>query len=182
VVLSEDDLRAIAEGTGEGIFAQLGRGALLLPVRLFFRKIFFVLELKRASDAASACWHRGYLLDLAFSLGAKPPGRPAADVRSAIDAVVAQADHSPLGNAFRLAFEGSKALVKQALGALVAAFRAMSGAPSEGNVARAVEGAEHEGPVDALTDRVRKAAASVPDTYFESLEALLRARLGTGPR
>ncbi|MBL9026565.1 MAG: hypothetical protein JNL21_30485 [Myxococcales bacterium] len=182
VTLSDDQLRAIAEGPGESVFGQLGRGVLLLPLRLFFRKIFFVLEIKRASDAASACYHRGYLLDLAFSMGASPPARRAADVRAAIDATLLETDHSPLGAAFRVSFEGSKALLRQALTALVDAFRQTPRAPTAENVAHAVEGAEHVRPVDALTDRLRRAAATVPESYFDSLEALLRARLGTPAR
>lgn len=182
VTLSDEAVRAIAEGPGESVFAQLGRGALLLPVRLLFRKIFFVLELKRASDAASACYHRGYLLDLAFSMGASPPARRASDLRAAIDATLLETEHSPLEAAFRLAFDGSTTLVKQALSALLGAFQDVPRAPTAENVAHAVEGAEHRGPVDALTERLRRAASTVPEAYFESLESRLRARLGMGAR
>jgi len=179
IILSDDDVKVIAEGPGESIFASIGRGALLLPVRYLFRKIFFVLEVKRASDAASACFHRGYLLDAAFARGAKPPKPPAAALRGALDATVAETNHSPIGAAFGLVFEGSKSLLKQATKAILKAATGMGRAPTERAVRDAVDGAASGGPFDALVDRVRNAATTVPDAYFEGLERRFEARLNS---
>ncbi len=176
VTLSDDDVRALAEGPGESIFAQLGRGALLLPVRLLFRKIFFVLELKRASDAASASYHHGYLLDAAFAAGVHPPKYGAGAVRWAIDDTLKDSPHSPIGGAIRVSFEGSKTLVRQALSALLAKIASLRGSATEKGVAEAVDTAEERSEVGTLTDRVRQAIDTVPDTYFEELEAKLLAR------
>lgn len=177
VTLSEEDVLGIAEGPGEGIFAQLGRGALLLPVRFFFRKIFFVLEVKRASDVASAAYHRGYLLDAALASGRRPPVVPAKDLRAAIDATLAESPHSPIGAAIRGSFEGSKMLLGQTLRGLVAALKALGGRPTEANVARAVDTAEERAAASPLTDRIRKAISTVPEVYFTELEARLLTKL-----
>lgn len=182
VTLSDEAVKAIAEGPGESIFAQLGKGALLLPVRLFFRKIFFVLEIKRASDVASAAYHRGYLLDAAFAAGAHLPPYEPRQVRAAIDATLAESPHSPIGAAIRVTFDGSKGLLRQTLVALVGAIKASRGAPTEAKVAEAVEGAETKGAFDALIDRVKAAVASVPEAWFVEIESRLLHKLGRVPR
>jgi hypothetical protein len=182
VTLSEGDVKAIAEGPGEGVFAQLGRGALLLPVRLFFRKIFFVLEIKRASDAASATYHRGYLIDAAFAAGARPPSVDPGHLRAAIDATLAESPHSPIGGAIGIAFDGSKSLLRQALGAMIGAIKAFGGVRTEQEVAEAVEDTENKGVVGSLTDRVRRAVETVPEAWFVEIESRLLNKLGRGLR
>lgn len=182
VSLSEDAVKAIAEGPGESIFGQLGRGALLLPVRLFFRKIFFVLEIKRASDVASATYHRGYLLDAAFAAGAHLPPYEPRHVRTAIDATLAESPHSPIEAAIRVAFGGSKSLLRQTLDAMVRAIKSFGGLPTEAKVAQALEDKEDKGALGSLTDRVRTAIGNVPEAWFVEIESRLMFKLGRGLR
>lgn len=170
VALADDDVRTIGEGPGRGLLAGMGRGALLLPVRLLLRKVLLILNLKRASDAASAAYHRGYLQDVALEAGAHPPRWTAAELRAAIDATLAATPHSPIGAAVRLSFAGSRALVRQALTALVGALRRREGAPSAEEVEGAVEGTEERSAFASLVARVREAVDTVPAAYYTELE------------
>lgn len=180
LTLGEDDLRVVGEGPGQDFWAELRRGALLLPVRLLLRKVFLVLNVKRASDAASTTYNRGYLLDVALAAKEHPPHRRAEDVRAAIDATLVDTPHSPIGTAVRLSFEGSKALLRQALSAFVAVLKRMGGATDEVDIARAVRESDEGGVFAALVDRVREAVASVPASHFQALEERLLARLRSG--
>lgn len=177
VALTDEDVRAIGEGPGRDLLAGIGRGALLLPVRLLLRKVFLILNLKRASDAASAAYHRGYLLDVALEAKAHPPRRAAAELRAAIDATLAASPHSPIGAAVRLSFEGSRALVRQALAALTAALRRPKGTPSQAEVEHAVEGTEERGAFATLVGRAREAVETVPAVYYLELEDRFLAEL-----
>jgi hypothetical protein len=177
ITLSEDDVRGMAQGPGEDLLAQIGRGALLLPLRLLLRKVFLFLNVKRASDAASAAYHRGYLLDVALAAGAHPPRRPVSELRAAIDATLEATPHSPIGAAVRLSFGGSKALLRQALSALMGALRRMRAAPTRVDLAQAVAGAEERGAFASLVERVRQSVEDVPASYFQELEERFLARL-----
>ena len=170
-------MRAVGETPGGDLLAQIRRGALLLPVRLLLRKVFLFLNVKRASDAASATYHRGYLLDVALAGGAHPPRRSAAQLRAAIDATLADTLHSPIGAAMRMSFEGSKALLRRALSALVGALRRMTTARAEVDLAEALEGSDDRDVFASLVDRVRGMVDDVPAAYFQELEERFRARL-----
>lgn len=177
VALADADVRTIGEGPQRDFLAEIRRGALLLPVRLLLRKVFLFLNVKRASDAASAAYHRGYLFDAALAAKAHPPKRTAAEVRAAIDATLAASPHSPIGGALRLSFEGSKALLRQALSALIGALRRLRGTPSDGELEEAVEGAEERDAFASLVERVRESLQTVPVQYFEEIEARLLEEL-----
>jgi hypothetical protein len=180
IILGEDDLRLVGEGPGQDFWAELKRGALLLPVRLLLRKLFLFLNVKRASDAASTAYNRGYLLDVALAAKAHPPHRRAEELRAALDGTLADTPHSPIGTAVRLSFEGSKALLRQALSGFVAVLRRLGGAPEEVDLAQAV-GAEERDVFAALVARVREAVETVPETHFQALEERLLARLAKEP-
>jgi hypothetical protein len=177
VSLSADDLRAIGQGPGEDLLAQIRRGALLLPLRLLLRKVFLFLNVKRASDFASATYHRGYLLDVALGMGAHPPLRTADEVRAAIEATLADTPHSPIGAAVRLTFDGSKALVRQSLSGLVGVLRRMGREATETDLERELEGSEDRGVFESLVDRVRSAVETIPPAYFQDLERRFLDRL-----
>jgi len=176
ITLDEDDLRMVGEGPGQDFWAELRRGALLLPVRLLLRKVFLFLNVKRASDAASSTYNRGYLLDVALAAKAHPPHRRAEELRAAIDGTLVDTPHSPIGTAVRLSFEGSKALLRQALSAFVAVLGRLGGAPEEVDLAQAV-GAEERDVFAALIARVREAVEAVPAAHFQALEERLLERL-----
>jgi len=176
ITLDEDDLRMVGEGPGQDFWAELRRGALLLPVRLLLRKVFLFLNVKRASDAASATYNRGYLLDVALAAQAHPPHRRAEELRAAIDGTLLDTPHSPIGTAVRLSFEGSKALLRQALSGFVAVLRRLGGATGDVDLAQAI-GAEESDVFAALVARVREAVEDVPAAHFQALEDRLLARL-----
>jgi hypothetical protein len=180
IALGEDDLRVVGEGPGQDFWAELRRGALLLPVRLLLRKLFLVLNVKRASDAASTTYNRGYLLDVALAAKEHPPHRRAEDVRAAIDATLVDTPHSPIETAVRLSFEGSKALLRQALSAFIAVLRRLGGAPDEVDLAQAVGASDERGVFAALVERVREAVAAVPASHFQALEERLLEKLRGG--
>jgi hypothetical protein len=181
IALDEDDLRMVGEGPGQDFWAELRRGALLLPVRLLLRKLFLFLNVKRASDAASATYNRGYLLDVALAAKAHPPHRRAEELRAAIDATLVDTPHSPIGAAVRLSFEGSKALLRQALSGFVAVLGRLGGRPPEDvDLVQAV-GAEERDVFAALVARVREALEAVPAAHFQALEERLLARLSPDP-
>ena len=180
VALGEDDLRVVGEGPCQDFWAELRRGALLFPVRLLLRKVFLVLNVKRASDAASTTYNRGYLLDVALAAREHPPHRRAEDVRAAIDATLLDTPHSPIETAVRLSFEGSKALLRQALSAFVAVLKRVGGAPDEVDLAQAVGASDERGVFAALVDRVREAVSAVPASHFQALEERLLERLRSG--
>jgi hypothetical protein len=77
----------------------------------------------------------------------------------------------------RLSFEGSKALVRQALSALVGALRRLGAAPTRVDLAQAVAGAEERDVFASLVDRVRQSVENVPASYFQELEERFLARL-----
>jgi len=181
VALSEDDVRAIGETPGDGMLGRLGMGVLLLPLRIILRKVLLVLNVKRASDAASAAYHRGYLLDVALDAGAHPPRRAAAELRAAIDATLQASPHSPIGAAVRLSFEGSNALLRQALGALIAALKRLRGAKGDGDLAGAVEKAEAKDAYASLIGRLRTSIESVPAGHFHEIEERLLRTLSDPP-
>ncbi len=174
LILTDEQVRAVAEGPQQGVLAQLGRGALLLPVRLLFRKVFLVLEVKRASDAASECFHRGYLLDAALRARAHPPHVSAGELREAIDRVLRAVTHSPLRAAVEAAFSRSQGTLRKGVTALVSALRGGGEVVSEERLGAAAAEAEAVG----LAGRLRAAIAGVPDAHFEQLEARLRRELG----
>jgi hypothetical protein len=177
VALTDEDVRTLGDDPGGDLLAGMRRGALLLPVRLLLRKVFLILNLKRASDAASAAYHRGYLLDVALQAKAHPPMRGAAQVRAATDATLAASPHSPIGAAVRLSFEGSRALLRQALASLIAALRRQKGTPSQADVERAVEGTEERSAFASLVARAREAVETVPAAYYLELEDRFREEL-----
>lgn len=177
VALSEDAVRELVQGPAVDLLAQMRRGALLLPVRLLLRKVFLILNVKRASDAASAAFHRGYLLDVALSVGACPPRRPVPELRAAIDAMLEATPHSPIGGAVRLSFEGSKALLRRTLSALLGALRRWRAAPTEMDLEDVMEGAEGQDAFASLIGRVRQSVETIPASYFQEIEERFLARL-----
>ena len=175
ITLGEDDLRMVGEGPGQDFWAELRRGALLLPVRLLLRKVFLFLNVKRASDAASTTYNRGYLLDVALAAKAHPPHRRAEELRAAIDATLADTPHSPIGTAVRLRSRARKRCCGRRSPGSWPSSRRLGGAREDVDLAQAV-GAEERDVFAALVARFREAVEGVPDAHFQALEERLLAR------
>jgi hypothetical protein len=180
LVLSKEDVAALASDPGDNIFLAIAKGIVSFPFKLIFRKLFVVLEVKRASDEASRCYHRGLLLDVAFGsrvVAPLGPKRPA-EVRAAIEQACREISVSPMGRAVSGVFEGSKGVL-EALGRDLLRRVLRRGAPTRETVDSAV-GAEaaDETRVTGLVDRLQAAVASVPAGHFAALEDRFEAIVG----
>lgn len=176
LVLSKDDVAALANGPGEGIFLSIAKGIATFPLKLIFRKLFVVLEVKRASDEASRCYHRGLLLDVAMASRAIGP-RPPAEVRAAIDQVCGEISVSPLGRAIGGVFEGSKGALEGIGRQLLRRIGVGKTAPTAASVDAAVD-AGASGEVAGIVERLKAAVATVPAEHFVALEDRFEAVLG----
>lgn len=177
VELDDDAVKALVGEQGSAL-AELAKNAALFPFKLIMRKVFMVLEVKRASDAASLAYHRAYLIERALRhRWLAPLGPiPASDVRRGMDAATNAISISPLSKALDAVFSLDHV---QALGkAVVSGFmkRAKDKKDLDGEVGRA-----HES-VDAGTkEKLKQAVASLPRTHFAELESLFDKFLGLTP-
>jgi hypothetical protein len=183
--LDPEDVKILADEPETGCLPGcLGR-VLLYPVKKIFRKIFFFLEWKRATDLVSRTYHRGYLLDHAIREGWYGPGlglQPAQAVRAAVDAVCVEVPTSPVTQAVRGVFGQSKAALKGAVSLLQGSLQRVTGSPDDARVAEAVEAveAEEEAEIGGVIDRLQQAIERIPSSHFDRLRSLLAARLGKG--
>ncbi|MDO9022069.1 MAG: hypothetical protein Q8S73_40505 [Deltaproteobacteria bacterium] len=181
VSLSDDAVSALANDPGDGLLLGVAKGIVTFPFKLIFRKLFIVAEVKRASDEASLCYHRGLLLDLAFASRAVAPvgPKPPAEVRAAVERACAEVSVSPLGRVIGGVFEGSKGALEAVGRDLLARIGAGRRAPTRASVDDAVEaGAAAERRVASLVERLRAAVATVPESHFIALEDRFEAALG----
>lgn len=179
LTLSDEDVAALANGPGEGIFLSIAKGIATFPFKLIFRKLFVVLEVKRASDEASRCYHRGLMLDVAMASRAIAPAgpRPPAEVRAAIDQVCSEISVSPMGRAIGGVFEGSKSALEGIGRQLLGRIGVGKTAPTAASVDAAVD-AGASGDVAGIVERLKAAVATVPAEHFVALEDRFEAVLG----
>src|SRR5687768_4178167 len=89
--LSEEEVDALAAEKGGGCLGGCVMSALVYPLKAVFRKLFYVLEMKRAADVTSRTYHFGYLVQHALRPRAGGPSlvdlRGARAVGEAVDAV-----------------------------------------------------------------------------------------------
>ncbi|HXG68373.1 MAG TPA: hypothetical protein VNO70_24980 [Blastocatellia bacterium] len=179
--LSEQDVKMLADDRGGCLLGCFGT-VLIYPVKKIFRKIFFILEWKRAIDTASRAYYHGYLMEYAFAQQWCAPAGPRspAEVRAAIDLVLSQVNTSPVERAVGGVFRQSKSALKGAVNLLQRSLRRITGKPSENEVALAVESVEQEEErqVEGVVSRLQKAIESIPAEHFENLRAQFRIALG----
>jgi hypothetical protein len=176
---TEQEMKTLADDPGSGCLAGCLGGALLLPFKLIFRKLFFFLEWKRAADTVSRTFHQGYLLDCALKEGWFPGQRSAFELRAVIDAVCREVGTGPVERAVSLTLGQSKATLKSAANLLKRSLRTMSGKPDAERVAQAAEAveAEEERQIGGVINKLQKSIQSVPEDYFYNLRARLAAGL-----
>lgn len=176
---TEQEIQTLADDPGGGCLAGCLGGALLLPLKLIFRKVFFFLEWKRAADTVSRTFHQGYLLDYALQVGWYPRQRSATEVRGAIDAVCREVRTGPVERAVSLTLAQSKATLESAANLLKRSLSSVSGLPDAERVARAAEAveAEEEREIEGLINKLQKSIQSAPASYFDNLRARLAAWL-----
>lgn len=173
---TEEETRILADDPASGCLAGCLGGALLLPFKLIFRKLFFFLEWKRAVDTVSRTFHQGYLLDCALKEKWFPGQRNAIEFRAASDAVCREVGTGPVERAVSLTFSQSKTTLKSAANLLKRSLKGISGRPDAERVAVAAEAveAEEEREIEGVINKLQNSIQSVPEAYFDNL----RARLG----
>jgi len=175
--LDDDTVKILAGEESGNFFVSVAKGIVTFPFKLIFRKLFIVLEVKRASDLASHAYHRGHLIDLALASGVVAPRGPipALRVREAVAAACGAVNVSPLGRAFRSVFAGSKGVLESLGKDLLSRL----GKSSVENVAKVVEEqATNEPRAAGVIGRMEEAVRSVPRVHFDDLEARFEERLG----
>ncbi len=175
VELDDAAVKALVGEQGS-MLADLAKNAVLFPFKLIMRKVFMVLEVKRASDAASLAYHRAYLIERALRhrwlapLGPVPP----AEIRRGMDAATNAISISPLSKALDAVFSLEHV---QSLGkAVVAGLMKRAKTDLDGEVGRA-----HESVDQGTKEKLKAAVASMPREHFESLESLFDKTLGLSP-
>jgi len=183
--LSEEEVDALAAEKGGGCLGGCVMSALVYPLKAVFRKLFYVLEMKRAADVTSRTYHFGYLVQHALRPRAGGPSlvdlRGARAVGEAVEAVCREAPIKPLEAAVGGAFSKSKDALRGAASLLAGAVRRKPPRPAE--VAAAAESVEpeEERQLKPVVTRLQRSIASVPEEHFRRLRDALDARLGLPP-
>ncbi|NUP09175.1 MAG: hypothetical protein HOW73_24255 [Polyangiaceae bacterium] len=178
--LPEETVRILVGAEDEGLFKTIAVGIVKLPFSLVFRKLFVVLEIKRASDEASRAFHYAYLLDYALRMRRMTPAgeRTPREVRSAIVGACKEARLSPMTTAFSAVFAGSKDLVGQLAKSFIGKLRPKSGdSIGREGVASAVE-ATNEGALGPIVSRLTESMNAIPGRHFRALEERFDSLLG----
>jgi hypothetical protein len=183
-VMSEQDVKALADDPDSGCRGCLGT-ALVYPLKIIFRKIFFFLEWKRAIDTVSHTYYQGYLVEHAFkSRWCSPLGpRTPAQIRWGIDTVLSRVNTSLIERAVRGTFRQSKGAVKGAARLLGRSLRRVTRRASEEEVGRAIEAVEQqeEREIEGVIAQLQNAIEAIPAEHFQKVRAELAAALGLPP-
>jgi len=170
--LSKQDVGELVDDVDGSLLGSIAMGVITFPVKLIFRKLFVVLEVKRASDEASRAYHRGYLLDRALSSQLMRPGgrHSPKQIRAALDAATDDGSVSPVGSVMRAVFQSSKDIVESAGKSLISKLRGKSGKVSEEAISAAVDDTASKGPVATIAERLQAALGELPADHFRELE------------
>ncbi|HEX8353825.1 MAG TPA: hypothetical protein VF611_13045, partial [Pyrinomonadaceae bacterium] len=183
--LGEEEVDGLTAEREGGCLRGCAVSALVYPLKSVFRKVFYVLEWKRAADLTSRTYHFGHLVGHALRTradGASPLDlRGARAVGEAIEAVCREAPIKPLEAAVGGTFRKSKGVLRGAASLLAGSLRREPARPA--GVAAAVErvGPEEERELDPVVTRLQRSIGSVPEEHFRNLRAHLDARLGLTP-
>jgi len=183
--LSSREVKELTEEPSGNLVWSIGKGLALFPFKLIFKTVFLVLEVKAASDEASACYHRAVLIDRVLGSNVLAPDGPksAAEVRRAVQEVASGQRVSPVGRAVQSTFDGSRAAltaIGRSLLGRIGARRAASAAAVEEAVEETA--GEGGGPLGSLVSRLTSAVADVPSSHFEALGQALEEKLGISLR
>lgn len=183
VALDEEAVDALVGEVDGSLLRSIAMGVVTFPAKLIFRKLFVVLEVKRASDEASRAYHRGHLIDRVLATGVMAPRGPRSPraVRAAMDVATADSHTSPLGRLMRAVFQRSTDAFELAGRALVDKLRAKKNGVNEADVGDAVNEAARTGPVSTIAERLEAAFAELPASHFQDLEARFDEALARAP-
>jgi hypothetical protein len=130
VRLSWEQRRALTRGH-RGCLVGCLLAVVVYPVRKIFRKVFYFLAVKEAVDVASLLLHQSWLVEHALSRGcvdARGLGadkEPLARLNLAIHQTCEEVDTSPINQALRRSFAGSRVFMRGFGRQLIRTLRAM---------------------------------------------------------
>jgi hypothetical protein len=169
-ILSSEQIKTLIEQPSGNFFGGVAGKIALYPAKKLFRKVFYVLEWKRAVDLISATYYRGFLLDVALEEnGIEQYG--AAKVRAALERVLARTNTSPLHHAASGLVGGSKGAfrhVGQLLGRALPNDKNVSAQEVAGATAK-VESQDKE--FGGLVARLKGQISSLPTEHFQQIRA-----------
>ncbi|MBX7219245.1 MAG: hypothetical protein K1Y36_04810 [Blastocatellia bacterium] len=180
VELDPEIIKTLADEPETGCLTGCLASVLVLPLKLIFRKVFVVLEWKRAVDTLSRVYHRGYLLECALDESWYTPqgAFSAAELRTAIDTVCTKVKTDPIEHALAATFRKSKDLVTAAVGALYGRLRKIVN-PTEAKVTSELEllQIQDEPEIKSLVERFQQALQKIPKEHFLKIRQLLANEL-----
>ena len=181
LALDEPSVRLLADEARSGSVLGMVGNVATYPVRKLFRKVFFILEIKRAVDTLSHTYYHGFLIASAFEDKLSAPIGPHSPtaVRAAMDAVLSQTDTSMVNRAARGALAQSQTAIKGAVALLTNRLRNISGNAQAEEVERTVAASETEEKqqVQVITERLQALLGEIPREHFEQLSAKLASTL-----
>ncbi|HEY0072938.1 MAG TPA: hypothetical protein VGB77_02475 [Abditibacteriaceae bacterium] len=169
------DIQTLADEESKGCLRGCLGTALVYPIKFLFRKIFFFLEGKRAIDTASTTYYFGFLTDYTLQKGwCAPEKHSPAQVRAAIDAVIAETDPSFINRAMKSAFAQSKNQLKAAVTQFTSSFRG-GGSNTPAQVASTLEATQQQEKDDVqnVVNQAQQALNTVPESHFDALRRRL---------
>jgi hypothetical protein len=103
-------------------------GVLIYPILIISRKVFFILEWRRAVDVLSHNYYYGYLLNYAFKMKFYPPGDVgrAAWLNAGVERAHRGANTTTFKKMVRQGFNNSRDLVRAAVIELAASLRSLN--------------------------------------------------------
>lgn len=185
--LSADEVTALAGEAGllrgclDLLLMRPLRGLLLYPVKKLLRKLFWVLEIRRALNLAAHTYYHGWLLDRALRDWDSMPGgeAKAARVRAAMDRARTGANTRVLAEGFRRAFQGSWQMARD-IGRIVLVMaesrflrRGQSGAEPAAETGTAAAAEE----LNRMVGRLQASITAVPSDHLEQLAKRLTQEL-----
>lgn len=158
--------------------------ALVYPLKVAFRTLFYFLTLKRATLLASRTYHFGYLVAYAMrsqaGVGSLLDRHGARDVNEAIEELCREFPINPLESAVDSSFRQSKRALRTGAALLAGSLRPLTelALPEQVSEAIAQIEAEEEREIEPVVICLQRAIASIPEGYFMALCAQLDTRLG----
>lgn len=180
VTLGEEDAEALGPEPNTGCGGCL-LSAVIYPLKWLLRKVFFFLEIKRSADLLSRVYHRGVLVEYAMQqkwIGLDA-GRPAADVRRAIDEVLREAPIRPVEEAAKLTFRQFTGPFKSAVRLLRSATSGLTKESSADEVENVLETLppEERKQFDGLVASLVGKINAIPSEHFEAMRAAFDKRM-----
>ncbi|HEX9996302.1 MAG TPA: hypothetical protein VGB45_04100 [Abditibacterium sp.] len=174
--LSSDEIKVLTAQKRRGCALGCLGTVLLYPLKKILRKIFFILEWKRAADTIGRTYYFGFLLHEALQAGWVEK-HSATRVRTAMDAVLARTNTSFVSRAALGVMNGSKGSIQSWAARLLGSTPRGAG---EREVAQAAQNAG-DNDLSAIFSQLQAAINGLPSEHFENLTRELQRELELPP-